>query len=361
MPRPKRIWVATPYGKDGMGGIDRLNDAIFDAVGRRPQLGFQCVRLVTRGKRGLLSAQGVFASALLRFCMAAWRGDVDLLHIHLSNGGSSYRKAVLAKFARALRIPYVVHLHGIQFREFWASTNPLLQVELKRLHEGSARIVVLGKYWAEVILERLPDLAARIVVLPNATALTPQVCRSKCEQGKVQITFLGKLGTRKGVPDLIRALSRLANLPDWSATIAGDGEIAEAKAQAQQLGIAARVEIPGWLDVAAREKLLARTDILVLPSYAENLPMVIVEAFACGLAVIATPVGAIPEVIVDGHTGLLVQPGDDAALASAIERLVKEPGLRSLLGEGARRMYRERFEFDRYIGQLAEIWRQATN
>lgn len=359
MTAARRIWVATPYGKDGMGGIDRLNDAIFDFFDSHPEFGLQCMRLVTRGKRGLVLAQGVFAFALARFCLAAWKGEIDLLHIHLSNGGSSYRKAVLGRMARIFGVPYVVHLHGIGFREFWAKTNFLLQSELDRLHVGSAQIIVLGKYWADVVLERIPDVESRITVLPNATAGV-RTSRIEGNERRVRITFLGKVGTRKGVPDLIRALGRLASLPNWSATIAGDGEIAQARAQIEQHGISDRVEVPGWLDVAARTKLLGETDILVLPSRAENLPMVIIEAFAYGVAVVATPVGAVPEAIVDGHNGILVPVGDDAALARAIERLIKDPDLRQLLGDAAQATHRERYQFDRYVNRLAEIWHRAS-
>lgn len=357
---PKRIWAATPYGEQGMGGIDRLNDAIVDAFAARPELGLQCTRLVTRGKWGLLRAQGVFASALARFSIGALRGEIDLLHIHLSNGGSGYRKSVLGKLARALRIPYVLHLHGIQFREFWATTNPVLQKELVRLHEGSARIIVLGQYWAGVILERVPAVADRIVVLPNATAAIAATPCPAQERHEVRITFLGRLGARKGVPDLLRALGTLKKIPDWSATVAGDGEIEETRAQAQRQGLSDRVSIPGWLDVAARTRLLEQTDILVLPSHAENLPMVIIEAFAYGIAVVSTPVGAIPEAVTSGHNGILVPPGDDRALACALERLIADQTLRRSLGEAARATHRERYEFDRYVGRLAEIWRQAA-
>ena len=361
MPQPKRIWLATPYGKDGMGGIDRLNDAILEAVSARPELGLQCTRLVTRGKHGLGAAQLVFAYALARFCTAALRGRVDLLHIHLSIRGSSYRKSVLGMAARTLRVPYIVHLHGIEFREFWTNTNAFLRSELERLHAGSARVIVLGRYWAAVILERLPHLESKIIVLPNATpSAPPRVHAKACDDGRLRISFLGQLGARKGTPQLIMALERLAHLQNWSATIAGDGAVAETRAHAQKLGISDRVQIPGWLGIEARGKLMQETDILVLPSFAENLPMVIVEAFAHGLAVISTPVGAVPEVITHECNGLLVPPGDVDALTQAIERLIWDATLRTRIGDAARRTHSERYEFDYYVRRLAEIWQAAS-
>jgi glycosyltransferase involved in cell wall biosynthesis len=143
---------------------------------------------------------------------------------------------------------------------------------------------------------------------------------------------------------------------EWHATIAGDGDVEATRAQAAREGIANRLSIPGWLGEAKRTELLANSDMLVLPSHAENLPMVIIEAFSHGLAVIATPVGAVPEVITDGFNGILVPPGDDTALARAIERMLLNQSLRESLGSAARRTHLERFEFNNYISRLAEIW-----
>ena len=140
-----------------MGGIDRLNDLIIDGISSRPELEVRCKRLVTRGKGGLAAAQFVFAAALLKFSVASLLGQIDLLHIHLSIRGSSYRKAVLARAARLFRVPYVVHLHGTDYREFWTGSNTALRhaIDLTFLH--AEKILVLGNFWAEVVCDRLPS------------------------------------------------------------------------------------------------------------------------------------------------------------------------------------------------------------
>jgi glycosyltransferase involved in cell wall biosynthesis len=126
------------------------------------------------------------------------------------------------------------------------------------------------------------------------------------------------------------------------------------------MGVASRVCLPGWLGPADVDNLLRDADMLVLPSYAENLPMVIVEAFAHGVAVVATPVGAIPEVIEDGVTGLIAPVGDVDAFAAAIQKLANSPALRSSLGSAARESHSKRFEMTSYIDRLVEIWRQSA-
>src|SRR5204863_6670367 len=98
----------------------------------------------------------------------------------------------------------------------------------------------------------------------------------------------------------------------------------------------------------------------VLPSFAENLPMSILEAFACGIAVIATPVGAVTDVITHETTGLLVPPGDVDALTDALRRLIADGKLREALGAAAKRDHAQYYEIGAYTSQLTAIWLKAA-
>lgn len=353
---PISVLLATPYGQDGMGGIDRLNDSIIEGLACRPELGVRCRRLVTRGKGSLWAAQGVFAAALLKLIFAAARGNVGLLHIHLSVRGSSYRKAVLARLARMLSVPYVVHLHGTDYKEFWEQTNSYLRAELARMFDGSDAIIVLGAYWAKVVAELQPSATSKIVVLPNATVSAGERPPRATAGSDVHITFLGQLGHRKGSADLLLALASLSHLRGWTATLAGDGPVTETRQHVADLGLTARIDVPGWISTTDRAALLNQTDMLVLPSYAENLPMVVLEAFAHGVPVISTPVGAIPEVVIPERNGLLVEAGDIAALAAAIRRLLEAPELRKRMGQAAHQDHSAKFEMNRYLLRLSELW-----
>ena len=351
------VIVATPLGRHGKGGIDRLNDSIFEGLAGARDM--RLTRLVTRGQWGLGGAFFVFAFALARFAAIALFGKVDLVHIHLSIKGSAYRKTLVGAMARLFRIPYVVHLHGIDFREFWAGAPPRLASAVTTLFAKSACVVVMGRYWADVISERLPEIALSIVILPNASPAPARMAPAQ-HDARVRVTFLGKVGARKGTPVLIDALDRLRGRADWRATIAGDGDVDASRRTVRQLGLADRIELPGWLEVEAREDLWARTDVLVLPSTAENLPMVIMEALLRGKVVVATPVGAIPEVIEDGENGLLVPVGDADALARALARLIGDAALRARLGAAARRAHETKYDFGVYLKALTAIWRSAS-
>jgi glycosyltransferase involved in cell wall biosynthesis len=355
-----RLIVATPFGMHGRGGIDRLTDLIIDTIDQRGDLGVKAVRLVTRGQKNIYWALVVFAQALVQFCVAASRGEVDLIHIQLAWRGSAYRKLIIAAIARYFGVPYIVHLHAGQFDRFWATCGTYLRRSINRLFVDSAAIIVLGDYGARVILDRLPTLQDKITILPNASTSPSQPNRGRSETERIRITFLGRLEPEKGVPQLVDALGKLAWRADWIATIAGSGEVQQTRDQAQRLGIGDRVDFPGWLDPSETAALLQQTDILALPSFVETLPMAIIEAFAYGVAVIATPVGAVPEVIAHERNGLLVPVGHVEALADALGQLLGNRALRRSLGDAARRDHEERYEINTYITRLVSIWRKAA-
>ena len=357
--KPLRVLIATPLGKDGKGGIDRLINSIIASIQTAPERDVSVSRLVTRGEGSLLQAQFVFAYALGRLLIAALLGRVDLLHICLAPRGSSYRKSVLGAIARYLGVPYVVHLHGYSFKEFWFNANRLTASGIDYLFAHSARIIAAGRVWADVITERLPGVAGKIELLPNATP-RPALPQQPAADQRVRISFLGELGVRKGSRDLVNALGLLASRDDWIATMAGNGEIDETREALRQMHIAERVDVPGWLDLHGKDELLRATDILVLPSTAENLPMVIIEAFAQGIAVISTPVGAIPEVIDHQRNGLLIPVGDVKKLSEALEKLIGDEELRVSLGQAARRDHTKFHDFEVYVRRLVDIWRSVA-
>jgi glycosyltransferase involved in cell wall biosynthesis len=199
--------------------------------------------------------------------------------------------------------------------------------------------------------------AERVLVLPNASATRPP---REAEAAPPEILFLGEVGPRKGVPVLIAALGRLAKTGlAFRAEIAGNGNTAPYQAEIERLGLGDRVRFPGWLKETEAHRRLARAAVLVLPSEAEGLPMAIVEAFAWGVPVIATPVGSIPDVLHDGVEGFLMQVGDDAGLATTLERVIADAQLRRQLGASARACFQRNLAFGPYMEKLAACWRAA--
>jgi glycosyltransferase involved in cell wall biosynthesis len=283
----------------------------------------------------------------------------DVLHLNVASRGSTRRKAFLAATARWLNVPYVVHLHGAEYREFFAAARPATRRQVTRLFNRAAQVIVLGTVWRDFVIAENLAFPDRISVLANATP--PRRVLERKANPTVRIVFLGVLNERKGVPQLVEALGYLSRLKDWSAVLAGNGSVESTAAALAERGLAGRVTVPGWLDPSAVDALLAEADILVLPSFAENLPMSVIEGMAAGLAIVTTPVGGIPDIIAHGETGLLIAPGDVAALTAALRKLVTSPAERARLGANARHFHKEHLELTSYVMQLEEIWRKARD
>ncbi len=351
--------VACPLGPGGMGGIDRIMDEVRDELRLSPVDDIAVTFLSTRGQGSIWISPLVLSSFLTRMIIARLSGRLDVVHINLSCRGSTYRKLVVAFVARRLGVATVIHLHGSQYRQFWFSAGLVLTSAITRMFSGASRVVVLGKVWHRFVADKVPGIADRTVILPNATPRTVRP-RVPGPDGTVRILFLGRIGARKGVPQLVEALAAIADLPNWSAVLAGDGDIGETVRMVAGYGLSGRVVLPGWVGPDAVASYLAASDVLALPSFDENLPMSVIEGMAAGLAVIATPVGAVEDVITDGETGLLVNPGDSDALAVALRRIVLDAKLRRRLGDAGRVVHRERLEIGPYVRQLCAIWRDAA-
>jgi glycosyltransferase involved in cell wall biosynthesis len=353
------VTVVTPLGFGGRGGIDRLMDEL-RSIFRQP--GYERLKVEFRQSRGPGS---IFLSPIYLLNLAAalvWskiRSRVDVVHINLSQDGSSYRKLLVAWLCRRLSIPYVLHLHGSRYRQFWDNASNPLNRALARMFSKSAAVVVLGTVWKEYVSGKVPSFPAdSIVILPTATQ-DPGVPGLRPEPHPLHILFAGRHGARKGVWDLTEALGNLASDGTWRATLSGDGEYELTKTKLKERGIADRVDVPGWISTQAFTDLLAGTDILVLPSYDENLPLSVVEAFARGIAVICTPVGALTDIVEHEKSGILVEPGNVQGLTEAIRRLLHDGQLRATLGAQARHVYEERLNLDSYAKRLAGVWRAA--
>ena len=353
------VLIATPFGSGGRGGIDRLMDALRDGTRDDRFEGCQLWFGATRGPVPLLLSPIYFVLFCLRMTILRLLGRLDVLHLNLAAHGSAHRKAALGRFASWLGVPYVIHLHGSRFRSFLGAASPATRAKMRLFFGDAGRVVVLGRVWRDYVADNLPEARDRIVVLPNATGAftTP---RSRTPRERVRILFLGQLGERKGVRDLVSALDGLRDLEGWDAVIAGDGEVEDTRRRVSELALASRVTLPGWVDVEQARALLADADILVLPSYDENLPMSVIEGMSAGLAVITTPVGAVEDIIQDDVTGLLVPPGDVAALSAGLRRLVSDKPLRDRLGAAAVAFHREHLEIGAYDRRIAQIWRAAA-
>jgi glycosyltransferase involved in cell wall biosynthesis len=170
------------------------------------------------------------------------------------------------------------------------------------------------------------------------------------------IGYIGRLSGEKGVQYFVKALPTiLSDRQDLRVLIGGDGQLKEAiEASLQEGGVTARVDLPGWISHDDLPNYLNQLRLLVLPSYTEGLPNIMLEAMACGTPVLVTPVGAIPDVIRDGKTGFIMENNSPECIAENVIRALNSPDLEEI-AEAGRRFVEENFSFESTVARWREV------
>jgi glycosyltransferase involved in cell wall biosynthesis len=230
-----------------------------------------------------------------------------------------------------------MHTHGSEFHIFYAKLPRVMQIVLKLVYYRCTRFIVLSEYWKNFYIQTLGLRAEKVVILPNAVRVPARIPQ-RTHSGIVSLVFLGRIGQRKGAFDLVKAFAKLSSehLNKAKLTIAGDGEAFQLRSLVESLNLNKYISVIDWISSEQRDTLLKESDVFILPSYNEGLPMALLEAMSWGLPVITTPVGGIPELICSKQNGLLVQPGDIEHLTAAIKFLIENEEFRLILGQSAR-------------------------
>ena len=349
------IYVIAPGGRTATGGMCRMVDYVmseWESHNRRPPL----VLVDSSGPYVKWKMPFYFAKAVARLTYDGLRGRIALLHIHTASHGSVVRKGLLIWLGQLLRVPVVVHMHSGYFVEFYRDLPSFLQRIITVTFRRADRFIVLGDSWRRFFFENVGLDPKRIRVIFNAVSGPAQYQPLMTLPERRRLVFAGLLIEGKGLSELLIALAKLTS---WHLDVAGNGDSTPYRRQAELLGIGSQITFHGWLPSADLRRLLAVSHVVVLPSRKEALPMIIIEAMAYGLAVIATSVGAIPDVVTDGVSGLLVPPGNINALTVALATVIDDPDRCVALGAEARRRYQQDFEIstanDRIAATFAEL------
>jgi glycosyltransferase involved in cell wall biosynthesis len=202
-----------------------------------------------------------------------------------------------------------------------------------------------------------------IRVVPNGVDLQGfGAGRNKKRLENFRLLFVGRLNPVKGVEYLIDAMAGIKKKgTDVELTIAGDGpERKRLENLSKRLNVYNHVRFLGMVDRLKIASLMSESDIFVLPSISEGFPLVVLEAMACGLPIIATKVGGLPEVIEEGRNGLLVNPRDSVALASSILLLLQNEAQRDIIAEENRKKSML-FGWERVVSVLEEEYRRILS
>jgi glycosyltransferase involved in cell wall biosynthesis len=295
----------------------------------------------------------------LRDLRRVWRSAAgrDVVHVHtaLAPTATCVRAGLLALAGRLRGARVLVHVHG----------GLVASWMIGRLRRGIARIALAPAATVVTVCEAGRDALGellgpdRVVLIDNGidVAAVPDAARDG--GGTPRVVFAGLLSERKGLLELFEASRRLrASGLAHELVVAGGNheEGAEEEDRVRRLGDDV-AEFTGQLDRPAVLRLLASADVLCLPSWVEAMPLVLLEAMAAGVPVVATEVGDVPRVVIDGSTGRLVAPRDIDALTAALGDLLADADERARLGDAGRRHVAEHFSLERTLEALDRLYR----
>ena len=279
--------------------------------------------------------------------------EFDVVHTHSTEAG------IIGRFAAALAsTPNVVHtVHGVPFAD---DRNDALNRFVLGCERQAAnytdRIITNADVIADDYLARgigTPDQYTTVYSAVDLDAFADADPAEDLPGERPRVVMIGRLADGKGHGVLLDAVESLDDV-EGSVCLVGDGPLYDdLDAEITERGLGDRVFLTGFRDDVPR--VLAASDVLVLPSFREGTPRVITEAMASGLPVVATDIAGIPEQVVDGENGFLIEPSGVDTLASQIERLVDSKPLRQRLGAEGRRRVTE-FSTQKMLSEIDSIY-----
>lgn len=285
------------------------------------------------------------------------------------NDFSFIEKALLARYARWRGVPSVLAPRGAGLMDQLRGSS--LRLAFGRwLFHGASRVMCQSEIWREFVVGDMQVPESRFAVVANWTAAKELTAigderiahEARGEQlsasPTITLLFMGWLDESKGLFDLLDAMRLLADrldVPAHRLCIAGGGESeSRARQRVADLGLE-HVEFMGWLHDEAKLDMLRSADVFVLPSWHEGMPNAMIEAMACGLPVIVTPVGSVPDVVTDGYDAMLVPVRDTGALSNALHVLLTDASLRTTMGRNAYTTASSRFSVEPAADRLVAL------
>lgn len=319
----------------------------------------RCRLLVSAGGQKALVKLARLVTAL---CILVWWVGVrrvQVVHVHAAAFNSFWRKAICLRVGALLGARTVLHWHSPRLREFMARSDGRKRRRIEAVFQGATRVVVASHASSAELVAMFPSL--RPVVIHNPTDERIGFVSESALAANYSVLFMAALLPEKGIFDLLDAFSAVhASRPDARLIICGKGRDADVRIAVARRGLESVTEMAGWVSGASRDRYFAAAAVFCLPSRADTFAMANLDAMTAGLPVVSTTHGGIPEVVQDGVTGLLVEPGNVDALATAILTLLDDPRLRLRMGRAGHQVAETKFAVERMIDAFEKLYAEIV-
>jgi glycosyltransferase involved in cell wall biosynthesis len=301
-----------------------------------------------------------------RFTNAVIKHRPQLCHIATADGLSFGKHGVCVIIARLFGSRVLLHPH-CGFSVLYTDQPRWWQWFFRTIIRMTNGVVTLSTEWNQ-LTAILPG--SSVYFLPNgidlsayrAVGLERRVVAK--EPHHLKVLYLGYLGKAKGSFDLVEAAIRISNdkLPVVFDLVGGDwapGEVEQVKKQVDQAGLGNIVSLHPPVVGAQKIDYFREADIFIYPSYSEGMPIAVIEAMACGLPIIASRVGGLPDLVIDGINGILVDAGSPDQLATAIKYLSTDPDLRIEMQLKSFQRAFDKFDIEKIVPRLIDIYERT--
>ena len=357
------VLMAAPYNPNGryLGGISSIANAVFNNKSKFLHKGIEIAKFETclisrKSAQNHLNLQNIsnFIKVYRTLGETLKKKKYDVLYFHSSVGLALLKDLICIKKAKKAGVTTILHIHFADYERIVSSNAFIEKRIVKYMKLYVDKLVFLSAKTRDVFFKKGFE-AHKCFVLYNFSLFnfpieTIQRKASK-KKDKVSLLFVGSIDQRKGIFDLLEIFEKVGT----SCQLNVCGIPIDSKSESMFLNaikINPSVNYMGFVNGEAKEKIYLESDVLVLPSYAEGLPVVILEAFSAGCAVIATKVGANSE-IVHPENGILIDPGNTNELLRAIRNYTDHEKLSATQMKNY--LYSVNFSLDSFISNLSDI------
>lgn len=307
-------------------------------------------------KEGNLSERlKVTIVSLLKLIKYMLVGNIDIVHIHMAQDGSFYRKSLIILIGTLFRKNILLHMHASQFDKFYLNSNNMVKSYIRFILKLPNKIIVLSQQWEEFYRKITNN---EIVIVNNAVL----VDKYKYNNGGNVISFMGRLCERKGIYDVLKIADKiLEEHKGFKLYLCGDGDIEKVRDIIAKKGLSNRIIVTGWINDNDKDKILKNSIINILPSYNEGMPMAILETMAKGIPNISTNIGGIPNVIKNYDNGILISPGNTDELFKSLNYLLSNKKMRTDMSIKAYETIKDKFSIESYNNEFVKLYKSLNN
>jgi len=350
--------------KDRTSPITTVNQAIMNGLNEKYIFKPFYIHSKDRQSHGKLNLANILKtiSIWLRWIYMILKFKPQLVHYPITSYWAFEKSMLILCTAKLFGLKTIGHLHGGAFKEFLTGLKGFRKrIAFFTLNKLDG-IITLSPYWQDFIISKLPSSNTHYVYNPIEKEFEDNFSAHERNYNIESLMFIGHIRKRKGVFDILEAIKSIEKV---NIKLAGSGEnkideYAMFKQKIIKKNLTKKVTILGTVHGQDKINLFKKSGIFVLPSYIENFPLVIIEAACAGLPIIATRIGALPDIFTHHKNILFIEPGDINQLTLSINYLIDSPAERERLGNAAKNIFQTQLNRENIMKKFDAIYQELV-